>query len=448
MSSAGRDDPCPCGSGKKYKRCCGRRPRDPLEVAAEMHELDRSLVGALLEFAGHDAENEVASALRALPFRDEELADAFAQIAVPFVLHETRFGGKSVVERFLEHSGDRLHWKRRAWLESNLASYFSVWEVQEVEPGRSIRLSDLLTGEERTVTERSGGRGLRPRHALLARVVDHAGLSLLVGSHPRPLDAAYAADVVDDACRALGPPRERIAAQRLRGPFAATLLRLWQEAVARMDARPAPKLKNTDGDSLVWTEDTFAFEPKNRDEVVRTVEALDGVERDDVEEESIVLRLVRAGGALGPDSTTSLGTIEISTRSLKLVTNSERRADALRAMVTTACGHLLHLEDRSRRDMQDLAASASGRKLMERPLADITPEAAQMVREFKERHYATWPDTAVPALDGLTPRAAAKAGPAMRRRLDVLLKEFESSESAQAPESRYDVGQLRQALGL
>ena len=22
---AGRNDPCPCGSGKKFKKCCGRR---------------------------------------------------------------------------------------------------------------------------------------------------------------------------------------------------------------------------------------------------------------------------------------------------------------------------------------------------------------------------------------------------------------------------------------
>ncbi|HXK94534.1 MAG TPA: SEC-C metal-binding domain-containing protein, partial [bacterium] len=22
--SPGRNDPCPCGSGKKYKKCCGR----------------------------------------------------------------------------------------------------------------------------------------------------------------------------------------------------------------------------------------------------------------------------------------------------------------------------------------------------------------------------------------------------------------------------------------
>jgi preprotein translocase subunit SecA len=24
-SKVGRNDPCPCGSGKKYKRCCGRQ---------------------------------------------------------------------------------------------------------------------------------------------------------------------------------------------------------------------------------------------------------------------------------------------------------------------------------------------------------------------------------------------------------------------------------------
>lgn len=24
--SIGRNDPCPCGSGKKHKKCCGRRP--------------------------------------------------------------------------------------------------------------------------------------------------------------------------------------------------------------------------------------------------------------------------------------------------------------------------------------------------------------------------------------------------------------------------------------
>ncbi|HNI57821.1 MAG TPA: SEC-C metal-binding domain-containing protein [Elusimicrobiota bacterium] len=24
MKTIGRNDPCPCGSGKKYKKCCGK----------------------------------------------------------------------------------------------------------------------------------------------------------------------------------------------------------------------------------------------------------------------------------------------------------------------------------------------------------------------------------------------------------------------------------------
>jgi len=27
MKTAGRNDPCPCGSGRKFKQCCGTTPR-------------------------------------------------------------------------------------------------------------------------------------------------------------------------------------------------------------------------------------------------------------------------------------------------------------------------------------------------------------------------------------------------------------------------------------
>ena len=30
----GRNEPCPCGSGQKYKRCCLARPPKPLQAAA------------------------------------------------------------------------------------------------------------------------------------------------------------------------------------------------------------------------------------------------------------------------------------------------------------------------------------------------------------------------------------------------------------------------------
>ena len=33
----GRNDPCPCGSGKKYKQCCGK-PEAPTMPSAESHD--------------------------------------------------------------------------------------------------------------------------------------------------------------------------------------------------------------------------------------------------------------------------------------------------------------------------------------------------------------------------------------------------------------------------
>lgn len=35
IRKVGRNDPCPCGSGKKYKKCCGAAGDDPLAGAGD-----------------------------------------------------------------------------------------------------------------------------------------------------------------------------------------------------------------------------------------------------------------------------------------------------------------------------------------------------------------------------------------------------------------------------
>jgi tetratricopeptide (TPR) repeat protein len=58
----GRNDPCPCGSGKKYKECCGQIPSEALRYApinqAVPVSVDVKLLVALLN-AGRDGELEV-----------------------------------------------------------------------------------------------------------------------------------------------------------------------------------------------------------------------------------------------------------------------------------------------------------------------------------------------------------------------------------------------------
>jgi hypothetical protein len=77
----------------------------------------------------------------------------------------------------------------------------------------------------------------------------------------------------------------------------------------------------------------------------------------------------------------------------------------------------------------------------------MPPEAAQLVLDFKRRHYASWPDEPLPALSGLTPREAA-ARPAMRRRLRLLLDDMQHGEGSLPPDQRFDFDELRSALDL
>jgi hypothetical protein len=40
MTKTGRNDPCPCGSGKKYKKCCEEKESAPKKLVA--HKLESS----------------------------------------------------------------------------------------------------------------------------------------------------------------------------------------------------------------------------------------------------------------------------------------------------------------------------------------------------------------------------------------------------------------------
>ena len=79
---------------------------------------------------------------------------------------------------------------------------------------------------------------------------------------------------------------------------------------------------------------------------------------------------------------------------------------------------------------------------------EIPPEVrGEILREFKTRHFAAWPDQSIPALDGKTPREAAKTREG-RRKLDVLLKDAEHLEQSLDPAERFDFSDLRKELGL
>ena len=128
-----RNAPCPCGSGRKYKKCClGRdeadRRRETQRAAA--HDLDgrwvRELSGFALVRFGRDARRFTRH------FQD---AAEVPSLAIPWSVYGFHVEGRTVVDWYLEEHGRRLAREDRAWLEAQRAAWLSVWEVVEVEPG-------------------------------------------------------------------------------------------------------------------------------------------------------------------------------------------------------------------------------------------------------------------------------------------------------------------------
>ena len=84
-----------------------------------------------------------------------------------------------------------------------------------------------------------------------------------------------------------------------------------------------------------------------------------------------------------------------------------------------------------------------------RPNVRLHPSEQEvaLLREFKARHYESWPDGPLPALDELTPREAMQR-PEMRSRLDLILRDIEHHEARLPEWERYDIAKIRAALGL
>jgi hypothetical protein len=285
------------------------------------------------------------------------------------------------------------------------------------------------------------------RDALLARVVDHEGISLVCGAHPRPLPPFDTAEVVR---RARGRLRRKraVPVERLRDePFGRYLIKRWEEAVEELDlsGQVPPELRNTDGDPLLLTTDHFGIEPGARAEVEAQLAALEGVEPPDPEEDPREYVFLRLGNRFHPTwETTLIGRAWLSDDALHLETNSRERADALRGRVEEACGRLIRHRAREHTDPLSRAARSDAPRP---PPASPPPEAEQLLLDFKERHYAQWLDQSLPALAGKSPRQAARTAQG-RCAVDVLLKDMENWEHRSSADAAFDFSLLRKELGL
>jgi hypothetical protein len=173
---------------------------------------------------------------------------------------------------------------------------------------------------------------------------------------------------------------------------------------------------------------------------------MDDVRQPDPEDEEGVYTFLRPGHSAGAGlESTVIGVARLRQGQLSLETNSRERADALRERIEAACGN--HVYHRGR-ELTDPLSNKVERPPSKPPGTDVTdPEAQQALLDFKERYYEDWLDQPLPALDGKSPREAARTKEG-RQAVDLLLKDMENQEQRWQPETAMDFSRLRRELDL
>jgi hypothetical protein len=374
-----------------------------------------------------------------------------AQLLYPYFAYCSEIGGRRLVDIFLQEKGRNLPERERNWVEAQSRSWLSIWEIENVDKGRGMTMTDLLTGQRRTVVEKSGSSQAIRRMALLGRVVDFENFCVVCGSHVQPLPPREAAVVVEVIRRQLHAKQPAPIKSLQNYEASRLMLAQWEQAVAELDARSRqrPQLRNTDGDSLLGTVDRFTFDLSDLKEIESRLSEMERVIVPQPDEDPREFIFERVNPPNSPMPSTTIGTVRMVGNTLVAETNSVERADALRKRIENACGSLLkpslreHVDLLAKAERGSAADSASTREH-----EAIPPEiSSAIIRQFKERFYSTWLDQPIPALGGKTPREAANT-PKGRSQLQALLKQLEYTEAQSSPEDPFDVSTLRAELGL
>jgi len=190
MAGVGRNDPCPCGSGRKYKNCCMRRTeldrsqRQGVDLveAALMHELQQFALNPRFQ-QDLDASFEIywggAYDYAGLGKSDEgSLWRWLEWFALDYRVGPDR---RRPVEGYAEGPGRELPDELQPALKALADATVGLYRVERTAPPRLV-LHDTLRDAEQTADDRVLSRTARPGDVLVARAWTLDGVTRLTAA--------------------------------------------------------------------------------------------------------------------------------------------------------------------------------------------------------------------------------------------------------------------------
>jgi hypothetical protein len=453
VTSVGRNDPCPCGSGKKYKRCCLQRAHaEDRERSAHYGAAGRALAwleeqhgeamreAILQEFLGAMSEQDVESLAR-LGDRQEMAVVNAAEWFLAEGEIEAEGEPRRPLDLVLGPGGLLLDADQRRWLEALAREPLALWEVQECEPGAGLWVKNVFDprAEPRWVRERTASRTLRPWDLFGARAIPWQDRWELSGCI-YPIERSQLPALRDEVGRALrskAVKRNPELAPRLVG----VLLRgLWLESLlaAPRGIEGLELLDAATGEALLFVTDHYRVRDWGR--LAEALAAQPDVEGD---RRQGWARLGELSGAL---RRTLLSLEAAGGDRLKAFARSRGAADAGREWFARVAGGSVEFLRRELSDPRGLLQARAS----ERPRPAARPMTTELAQAMYDGIYHDWADQPIPALSGKTPRQAVRSKSGGEQVID-LLKTYEQGELRRAEEEKREPASLQflwDAVGL
>lgn len=449
----GRNAPCPCGSGKKYKKCCLAEADPPVDLL--WHRIGKAhddLIDRLMAFV-QTALGDKVMAFAAAEFllwpEDEaprELIDAHLQLFMPWFLFNWEYdpddadvaldipANEPVAGIYLAGNADRLDEMQVHLAEAAMDKPFSFLEVTACQPGRAISFKDIFTGVETQVMEKTASQTVEPGDILLARVVTVDHVSILMGCGNITIRPSWKPGII-----------------YLRQHMKQQSLSISDEIVAEYDAEirdlyfefyeaatEPPPMVNTDGDPMEIHILHYAIDDPDAafDQLctlaaaVETRESLK--ETATLDEEGRVVKAeipwLRAGHkkAASLDNTV-LGRLDIDGHRLDIEVNSAVRAEAIAKEVEQRLGRSARHVKTETRPMEEMWPPEEDAPENMPLLPDgVDPAEVSAIRDYMvstlDTLWKEWIDEKIPALGDKTPRQAVKTADG-RESVEALLLE-------------------------
>jgi hypothetical protein len=202
----GRNDPCPCGSGKKYKQCCLERDGASVVDLAErtwrqMREAIDGYAAAMLHFIGEsygrDALQQAWLEFTLGASHEFVQGDPNTELFFTWLFHRWRpdaqkgdeiadpvLYGISPTRAYLDRRASRLNPLLSRYLEACLAAPFGFHEILDCQPSVGFVARDVFTGALLNVRERSASSTLKNGDIIFGQVVPVLAIAMLEAVSP------------------------------------------------------------------------------------------------------------------------------------------------------------------------------------------------------------------------------------------------------------------------